>query len=184
MADEVAPARTELALIPCHSITPNRTKRHDLLPPELEKRAMVLYERLGWKLVQKGPEAWLDGFLFDADPHREIEIWEAIADVTEWASRRWPTKSRRTLFRLVIAASVHAVDPAPSDQAIIIRAEYHDRLGQSGLQPEDDGGLEMEQETETTPPPAEQHPVGRLTLADGQHRAAGLGALAVGRSDA
>jgi len=56
------------------SIRLGEEKRHDSLPEELLARIRTIRQRLGdcdWMTWDQ----WVDGFLFDANPDREIDIW-------------------------------------------------------------------------------------------------------------
>src|SRR5215217_4116847 len=76
---------------------------HNTLTPELMARAEKLYERLGHYMKSKS--GWMDGFLSDQHPDREIAIWERMANVVD---RMWDSPTTRKLRRLDLIRAVVA----------------------------------------------------------------------------
>jgi hypothetical protein len=108
-------------------------RRHESLQPELAERAEKLFARIG-SMLQPTMEKWLDGFLCDQNPDREIAIWERIADVADklWVEqpRQFSNLDRKKLTTVIIAISSGLVD-IPSqikgvtdDQVKFVRAAY------------------------------------------------------------
>jgi hypothetical protein len=88
-------------------------RRHKSLPPDLAERAEKLFPRIG-SVLQPTMEKWLDGFLCDQNPDREIAIWERIADVADklWLAqpRQLSTLDKKKLTTVIIAISSGLVD--------------------------------------------------------------------------
>jgi hypothetical protein len=108
-------------------------RKRDTLPPDLLERAEKVFSRAG-NLIQPNMEKWLDGFLRDQNPHKEIAIWERIADVTDKLLGHKPKElehlDRSALAWIVIAVSSGVVD-IPSqikgvtdEQVEIVRNAY------------------------------------------------------------
>lgn len=94
-------------------------KRHESLPPELLDRAMPLWERSGkWVGITK--EKWIDGFLHDLNPDKEIAIWERIADVIDelWEGPIGKKLTRENLARAVVQVSSGMVDVPSQVQGV------------------------------------------------------------------
>jgi hypothetical protein len=104
---------SEMKTVNMANLKTSPTRRHESLPPELERRAKLLYERVGYLLYPK-IEKWLDGFCFDQNPDTEIEKWERIATVVDQLWLDTPKVLKRldkpTLTRLIIAVSSDMVD--------------------------------------------------------------------------
>jgi len=78
-------------------------------------------------------EQWVDDFKRDADPDRELAVWEAMARayVRCTADRNWPLEKRKELFGILLVGS-----GAPPDEALahlklktVSEAEAREALG-------------------------------------------------------
>jgi len=88
--------------------------RQSTLDETQKKRATLLFGRVGRYLPGMTMEKWLDGFTFDRNPVREMEIWEHIDDVVDQLWTHDATAAlnltRKDVLRVVVALSVNAVD--------------------------------------------------------------------------
>ncbi len=106
--------------------------RREQLSAEQLKRIAAVREMLGD--VDTSPlEQWVDDFKRDADPDRELAIWEAMARayVRCTADRNWPLEKRKELFGILLVGS-----GAPPDEALahlklktVSEAEAREALG-------------------------------------------------------
>lgn len=85
-------------------------RRREKLPPELEKRALAVWKRI--KDCSPNLTEFLDGFLRDMHPEREIMIFERIADVVDqlWVTDASKPLTRQQLIRVVTGVSAGIVD--------------------------------------------------------------------------
>jgi hypothetical protein len=77
--------------IPVDRLSTFTRKFHEWLPFDLNVRALNVWGRIGPYHYEKEvttAKAWLDGFLCDLHPDREIAIWEDIADCFEEAMQQ------------------------------------------------------------------------------------------------
>lgn len=80
-------------------------RRHDSLPPDLHDRAVALFEQLrGRNPIVRTLADWIDGFLHDTNPDREILLWETIVRVADrlWSEGKLP----RALLRVELVRAV------------------------------------------------------------------------------
>jgi len=84
-------------------------KVREALSPDLQQRVMVLYNKVG-NLLYSSPAEWIDGFLHDQHPDREIALWERMSRLLPDA-RGITGLPKAKALRLLVAISSGLVDP-------------------------------------------------------------------------
>src|SRR5262245_2044813 len=88
------------------SLNPGPIRRQELSPKQME-RIYKLRDALAE--VERSPiEKWVDNFKRDADPDRELSVWEKIADgYTRYCSKRpLSIEAKEDVFQLLLLRSM------------------------------------------------------------------------------
>ena len=81
-------------------------RRHEELNEECNKAATIAYQILSGVSRFETLEKWLDGFLEDTHPNREIGVWLRLAGTYEMYSAGRPKEVQQDTYNLLVACSV------------------------------------------------------------------------------
>jgi hypothetical protein len=88
------------------SLNPGPIRRQELSPKQMER---IYKLRDALSEVERSPiEKWVDNFKRDADPDRELAVWEKIADgYTRYCSKRpLSIEAKEDVFQLLLLRSM------------------------------------------------------------------------------
>lgn len=93
-------------------LKPGTVKRHHALPHQLARRAKAVWKKIDGYAHVGSQTAFLDGFLYDAHPEREIALWEGLAEifVRSVADLRPDELTKKHILSLIVAISIKTVD--------------------------------------------------------------------------
>lgn len=93
-------------------LKPATVKRHHALPHQLARRAKDVWKKIDGYAHVDSQTAFLDGFLYDTHPEKEIGIWERLAEVfTRCVKELRPNEaSKKSILRLIVTVSISTVD--------------------------------------------------------------------------
>jgi len=107
--------------------------RHQLLPSDLRQRIDRLYKSIGHLLYQGDAAAWELGFMRDTNPHREVTLWEAIAEVFEHWMQNHPGEKQRQLVGELCSISFNGIFERETKRTQVLREKLRAALNKRGL---------------------------------------------------
>lgn len=80
-------------------------KKHESLSYDLAKRAKAIWSKVKyWHPDQMSQRQWLDGFLYDLHPEKEIVFWEKFVRLFEKCLVKFKPADQQATHRLFLAA--------------------------------------------------------------------------------
>jgi hypothetical protein len=93
-------------------LKPATVKRHHALNHQLARRARDVWKKIAGYAHVDTQTDFLDGFLYDTHPEKEILIWEGLAEIfTRCVKDLQPDEpSKKSILRLIVTISIKTVD--------------------------------------------------------------------------